>query len=94
MTPSYKFGIDRFFGEAEIEVSSFGNNHPFLRWAVDALRWYIFTQRASADFEKALTKVNTHRFLLDIGATGASTDEYIIRCKKYLHKHCKYNEAP
>ena len=65
---------------------------PFSGWVKDALFWYIGTDRASMAFITALEHADPKKLLARLGMEGSSTEVYIRKIKRYLHRWCGYAE--
>ena len=79
----------------ELFIASFDYQTDSERWikrnAVDDIRWYIQTGRASTPWLKALFKANPQKLLAGIARKGSqSTDDNIRTTTSYLKRYCGF----
>lgn len=60
------------------------------QWALDAIRWYIVTGRASVPWLDAVARANPDRLLTAMARSAdASTAGMIETCHRYLKRYCR-----
>lgn len=71
-------------------IASIRSEATFADWAYDAIRRYVVSDRACADWCKALRRANPDKLIAYVAnADDTSTDGMTKACTSYLKRHCK-----
>lgn len=101
-TQAYRNNLVAEFEECESKMSNMTNHiydiymaaceaqDMFADWAYQAIRRYVYTDRASAAWSQALLRANPHKLIAYVAQGKHGADDIIIkRTTSYLKRYCR-----